>query len=180
MTNQVPVVGILMIVNGSLTCVLAVGAFVVTAITSLERHRHRQEEAILIVFLGFGGVLLLCAGLLNIFGGIRALKYRNRAFVLTCLFFNLVPTLTIYCTANSLGLLIYGLIVIFNSDVARAFTLGETGMQADEIRARMDPYWHWRRPTQDFRDRTEHEERYRLPPPRPPAEPGDTGIYPSS
>jgi hypothetical protein len=62
------------------------------------------------------------------------------------LFFNILPMLTCYCLPTSLGLMIYGLIVMFQPDVAQAFALADDGMPAEEIRARLSAQaWRERR-----------------------------------
>jgi len=188
MTNHVPAVAVLMIVNGSLACVMGlIWVGIAVGVMVFETHRPHRDEAILFTLLGTAGVLSIVAGVLNIVGGIRALKYRGRGLVLTALFFNVLPIFTIYCAPTSLGLLIYGLIVMFNRDVAAAFAMGDSGMAPLEIRARFDPYYRWRlQQQQDYEryreeraleDRALEEWRSAPRPPPPPGEPGETGFY---
>lgn len=150
MVPQVTVIGILMIVNGSL-CVLYglllifLGPFMLSLINLQGAPAQAQPQmqqaqqmfqVMSIVYIVLGSVVAI-AGCMNIAGGIAALKFRSRAFVITALFFNLVPAFTCYCTLTSLGLMIWGLIVMFQGDVAHAFTLGASGYSADEIKRRM-------------------------------------------
>ena len=197
MVPQVTVIGILMIVNGSL-CVLYgmllvfLGPFMSSFINfqgappqaqAQVQQAQQVMQVVSIVYIVLGSFVAI-AGCMNIAGGIAALKYRSRAFVITALFFNLVPSFTCYCTLTSLGLMIWGLIVMFQGDVAHAFTLGASGYTADEIKRRMadreyrrdrlrdDDYDDSRRDDEDRprrrRDRDDEPE----PPPKRSAPPG--------
>jgi hypothetical protein len=70
---------------------------------------------------GVIGLPVLAVGLLNIVAGIRCLRLRGRILALVALFSNVVPVFTCYCLPTSVGLMIYGLIVLFHSEVAFAF-----------------------------------------------------------
>jgi hypothetical protein len=85
------------------------------------------------------GILVLTAGVLNLIAGIRTLKFRGRTFALVALFSNVVPMLTCYCAATGLAVMIYGLIVLFNSEVAQAFELAAKGMSPEDVRAHFSP-----------------------------------------
>jgi hypothetical protein len=144
MVPQVQVVSILMIVNGSLVSLMglllaAVGP-TMFVVVGMDQHKapmrpdDRTALTIITVAYTVGGVLVLTAGVLNVIAGIRSLKFRGRALALTALFFNIIPLFTCYCLPTSLGLMIYGLIVFFNADVARAFRLAAEGVLPEEIR----------------------------------------------
>jgi hypothetical protein len=146
MVPQVQVVSILMIVNGALVSLMGlllsvVGPALFFILQAEQRHGRPppQDEAALriisVIYVVLGAVVL-AAGVLNVVAGIRALRFRNRALVLVALFCNVVPLLTCYCSITSLGLMIYGLIVFFNADVARAFELAAEGVPPEEIRDR--------------------------------------------
>ena len=145
MVTQVPVIGILMIVNGSLTTLMglllaAVGPIMFTAIKMDGQGGipPGEENVLTAVSIGYTtlGLLVLTAGILNIIGGIRACNFRGRNFAIVALFFNLLPVFTCYCSMTSIGLMIWGLIVMFNPDTARAFELAEEGYTPDEIKQR--------------------------------------------
>lgn len=151
MVPQVSVIGILMIVNGSLQLLMGILYAVLGPVMfSFFSDFNRQVAAppgqaaqmqqfvtvFSIVYVVLGAIVAL-AGVLNIAGGISAVRFRSRAFVITALFFNIAPLITCYCLPTSLGLMIWGLIVMFQSDVAHAFTLGASGYTADEIKERM-------------------------------------------
>jgi len=194
MVPQVTVIGILMIVNGSLSVLLGIlyavmGPVMFTMMTRQNAAAAPPPEVQQIftwVSIGYvvAGSVVAIAGLMNIAGGISALKFRSRAFVITALFFNILPTFTCYCTVTSLGLMIWGLIVMFQGDVAHAFSLGASGYTPDEIKRRMadreyrrdrqrdDDYDDSRRDDEDRprrrRDRDDEPE----PPPKRSAPPG--------
>jgi hypothetical protein len=146
MVSHVQVIAILMIVHGSLTALMGVlcGALgpAMFALMRLEEQNAQRppdpaDQTMLTamsVVYGVGGLLLLIVGVLTLIGGIRALKFRNRTFVLVALFANALPVFTIYCTATALAVLIYGLIVMFNDDVVRAFQMAEEGASPAQIK----------------------------------------------
>jgi hypothetical protein len=147
MVGQVHVVSILMIVNGALVSLMgvvlaAVGPtmFAMIALDKRGGGLRPQDEGILAFLSAFYvalGLMVLAAGVINIVAGARSVKFRGRGLALTALFFNLVPMPTCYCLPTCLGIMIWGLIVFFQADVARAFELGERGVPAEEIRRRM-------------------------------------------
>jgi len=102
------------------------------------------------------GLLVLVSGMLNFVAGIRCLSYRGRANPLVALFSNLVPMLTCYCIPTSLGLMIYGLVVMFQSDVAYAFSEVARGVPPERFK-------RGRR----YREEELDEEEEELPPKRP-------------
>jgi hypothetical protein len=151
MVPQVTVIGILMIINGALASLLGIftammGPFMFAMFQQMPAGPGAPPQGLIdmisMIYLIVGTVVLV-GGVVNIVGGIRALAYRNRVLVITALFFNIVPMLTCYCLPTSLGLMIYGLIVMFQPDVAQAFALADEGMPAEEIRQRLSAQ-RWR------------------------------------
>ena len=150
MYNQVPIVAILMIVQGALEFLMG-GFLVVMAIIvppMMEDMMRRQPGGpppgmpfmpadfatfAMAIYLAMGVAGLLAAPL-RIIAGIRNLLYRGRTLGITAMFVGLLSGLTCYCAPTSLGVLIYGLIVYFNQQTARAFEMGEQGMSGREIR----------------------------------------------
>ncbi|GEM_PF-4988230 len=193
MVNQVTVIGILMIVNGSLATLLGiliaiVGPLMFSLFTQQGAQMPQEAQQVVtvisVVYLVYGSVIAI-AGIMNIAGGISALRFRSRNFVITALFFN-IAALCSYCLPTSLGLMIWGLIVMFQGDVAQAFTLGMSGYSADEIKQRMgvgrvyrrnDPRWEDERDERPRRDQPDDDlppESRGKPPPR--ADEGDERI----
>jgi len=183
MAAQVTVVGILMIVQGSLACVLGVllafGGVFLSAI-GLDMPGGPPEARDVFTFLSIVyfalGMFAFAGGILNIFGGVKALRYRGRGFVLTALFFNIATIFTVYCAPTSIGLLIYGLIVMFNAEVVSAFNLGEQGMPPEEIKRRFTYYRPRYRRDEDYDEDYRREEPEPRQPP-PPSDQGDTRYY---
>jgi hypothetical protein len=83
------------------------------------------------------GLAGLATGGLRIFAGIRNLKYRGRVLGIVALSLGLLTAVTVFCAPTSIALLIYGLIVYLDSDVAKAFDMGNQGLPPHEIRARL-------------------------------------------
>jgi hypothetical protein len=89
------------------------------------------------VYLALGG-LVLAVSLLRIYAGFRLFGFRNRVVGISSLTFGLATSLTLYCIPISVGLLIYGLIVLLDKPVAAAFELGTQGYTGDQIMAAFD------------------------------------------
>jgi hypothetical protein len=193
MVPQITVVGILMIINGVFA---ALAGIVVALMGPLMFSMFRQMppgpgggppqgfiDMISLMYLLMGTVTMI-GGAMNIVGGARALVFRNRALVITALFFNITPMFNCYCLPTSLGIMIYGLIVMFQPDVAQAFALAEDGQPIEEIRRQLSPdRWRYARyerfddmegPRRRDKGRDEGNDES-LPKPQPPAAPGEPG-----
>jgi hypothetical protein len=149
MVRQVVVVAILMIVQGSLEVVVGIFLLVMAAVMpgvlmnqpgAFGGQGPGAPDAKTIatiataMYAGMGAVAL-AVGALKIFAGIRNLKYRGRILGIVALVSGVASMLTCYCLPTGLALLIYGLIVHLNADVARAFQLGQEGYTPDQIKA---------------------------------------------
>jgi hypothetical protein len=160
MVRQVPVVGILMIVNGLLIAVMGLlyglGMPLLFAALALKEPPPDDAKAFLTVFVsvfGIFGFALLAIAFLHVVAGFRCRRFRNRMLGFIVLFSNVLPLFTTYCAPTSIGLMVYGLIVFFQPDVTRAFAMGDQGVPVEEIlqsfdRPRYDP-----RDDYDDRDR---------------------------
>lgn len=151
MVPQVSVIGTLMIINGVLCIIygivlMALGPFMqqffemqgAQAPPQAQQQMQQMQQMIHVftvvnIVLGAASAL---AGVMNIAGGIAAMRFRGRTFVIIALFFNIAALSTCYCAPTSLGLMIWGLIAMFQKDVADAFTLGASGLSAGEIKDR--------------------------------------------
>jgi hypothetical protein len=150
MAKHIPVVAILMIIQGSLELILG-GLLTVAALffptfiaTVLQQNPAFAKgqgpadvEAVvklaLIFYLGMGAAGLI-AGLLHLIAGIRNVTYGGRVMGLVALIGGLASIATCYCAPTTIALAVYGLIVYFNAESVRAFQLGQQGMSSRAIR----------------------------------------------
>ncbi len=144
MVNQVTVVGILQIGQGVLELVMgsflvAMGFFFATAMRMQPPEAQPPPEEFMTWMQGFywvlGGAVALLA-IMRIAAGIGCFWFRGRVWMMISLFGGLLSSFTCYCAPFSIGLCIYGLIVMFNSSVAHAFQLGSQGVPPAEIKRR--------------------------------------------
>ena len=82
---------------------------------------------------GSMGLVSLVIGVLGIWAGIRMLKFRGRTLGIVALSSGLLSIAGCYCLPTAIGLFVYGLIVLLNEPVKRAFVMGEQGRTAAEI-----------------------------------------------
>jgi hypothetical protein len=143
MVTQVPVIGILMIVNGSLCTLYGIMMMAMgPLIMSMGRARPRPADAEQVMWIMTAayvgiGIVVATAGVMNIVGGMWAMRFRSRPFVLVALISNFVTIVGCHCLPTSLGLMIWGLIVMLNPDVVEGFQLGLAGYSPDEIKDRL-------------------------------------------
>jgi hypothetical protein len=148
MVNQVQVVSILMIVNGALVSLMGlIYALMGPTMFALMRPAPpgpsgasgpgttvtTMTTILSLIYVAIG-LAVLTVGILNIVAGIRSLRFRGRTFALVALFSNLLPMFTCYCLPTSLGLMIYGLIVFFQTDVAYVFERVAAGEPAERFK----------------------------------------------
>jgi hypothetical protein len=146
MVQQVQIVCILQIVNGVLVSLmgllLCLAGPMLFAVISAEKKGNLDAEdqmflSIMSIFYVVFGLLVLIPGLLNIIAPIRAMTFRGRTLWAIALFSNAVPVFTCYCAPTSIAIMVFGLIVFFNEEVAQAFKLGAEGLPPAEIRDRV-------------------------------------------
>ena len=146
LVGHVMPVAILMIVQGGLeffAALVYVGLmfFIPMMMSDLQVGKKMpQPEAFTSILMitygvmGAGGVL---AGGLHVIAGIYGLRFRRRGLGIVALIVGMVSLSTVYCAPTTIGLAIYGLITYSNRAVVAAFALGDAGMPAAEIRARL-------------------------------------------
>ncbi len=81
------------------------------------------------------GVLVLVAGGLKIFAGVKNMKFRSRTLGIVALSSGALTILSCYCLPTALALMVFGLVVYLNDESTRAFQMGEEGTPPDEIKA---------------------------------------------
>jgi hypothetical protein len=143
--HQVKVVAILMIVQGAMECLyglmfVAMGPVMLAIIANDPGTGSPPPPAWIAGIYPVLGLPALVAGALKIWAGILNLKLRGRTLGIVGLFSGLLTIMScaIYCFPTSLALMIYGLIVYFDSDTARAFTIAEDRVPPDEALQRVD------------------------------------------
>jgi len=135
--GQVKFVGILMMVNGVTVAIMggiyvAMGAVMMGSMPPPPAGGGGPPPEIFLVIYGSMGGAALIAGLLNLIAGFRVMMMRNRTFGLVALFSNVLALTTCYCILTAIGMMVYGLVVLFNSDVARAFEMVARGATPEE------------------------------------------------
>jgi hypothetical protein len=142
----VKIVAILMIVQGALECLygllfVAMGPLMLAVIANDPGTGSQPPPPAWIAGIyPVLGLPALLAGVLKIWAGILNLKLRGRTLGIVALFSGLltIASCAIYCFPTSLALMIYGLIVYFDSDTARAFLIAEDRVPVDEVLHRVD------------------------------------------
>jgi hypothetical protein len=138
MVGQVKVVGILMMVNGALSILMgglyaAMGSMFVFGLPGgPPPGGGGPPPGLFAAIYGVIGGLVLLSGLLNAVAGFRVVTFRNRVLGIIALFSNLLALFTCYCMVTGVAMMVYGLIVLFHSDVARAFDLVSRGATPEE------------------------------------------------
>jgi len=134
LVGQVKIVCILMLIHG-ITVVLMGGGLIAAGIfmMTIPPPPGGGPEPWIMggVYAGWG-VLVLACGALNGVAGVRVMLFRNRVLGLVALFTNIFVLFTCYCAITAIGMMVYGLIVLFQPDVARAFELVSQGATPDE------------------------------------------------
>ena len=147
MVSHVPIVSILMMVQGGLEVVMglglvAIGGFFPVMLQMDQNAAGRPQELppeelswVFLVMYGGLGVLTLIAAGLHIFAGIRNYQFRSRVLGIVALAGGLVTMFSCYCAPTAIGLGVYGLIVFLNPEATQAFALGESGKKRGDILA---------------------------------------------
>jgi hypothetical protein len=139
MVQHVRILAVLMMANGAINCLiglaLAIGLPLLLGMENKNQARHDPAEAtVMWVIFGGLGFLVGLFGLFSITAGFFCFRFRARTFVLISIFSNVV----IFLLAGlfgflSIALMIYGLVVMFNPEVARAFRRAAQGFHVDDV-----------------------------------------------
>jgi hypothetical protein len=138
--GQVKIVGILMLIHGIFVCLMgglvaAMGPIILLA----PGGPGGPPPFVAVIYIAIGTVVLAC-GVIQAIAGYRVMYFRNRMFALVALFSNLLPMLTCYCAPTGIAMMIYGLIVLFNSDVARGFEMVAGGATPEDALRELTRY----------------------------------------
>lgn len=145
LVNHVVIVGILQIVFGIMELmmggILFFYAFLFSVILPSVKNGNGPPpppEMIFWISIGSGvaGVIVLLFSILRITTGIFCFWFKNRTLTLVSLIGGLVTALTCYCSPFSIGIGVYGMVVMFDAAVKQAYQLSSDGVSAEEVRAR--------------------------------------------
>lgn len=138
MVGQVQIVGVLMIVQGALDSLMAIGIAIYAFAMPMVFEEMQRDAAArggpatpLPPNAGFGmmvggtvfALLIAAVGIATVVAGVRLLRFRGRVFGITMLCAGMMTLFTCYCFPTSVALAIYGLIVLLSSPVRLAFDL---------------------------------------------------------
>lgn len=151
--SHVPIVAILMMVQGGLEVLLAgyvlvMGVVMAVFVGSAAGAQPAPAQGPPPEMVGWvmGGVYLVVgAGLmagaaLKLFAGYRNYRFRGRTLGLVAMFTGLATVFGCFCFPTALALLIYGLIVYLDQQTVYAFQLGEQGLTVEQIKAHLERY----------------------------------------
>ncbi len=151
MVSQVPILGVLMIVQGVMEVLVSIGiAFYAFAMPMVFEQMRRDAannagggaqpptlppgaENWLMIGGSIFAVVILVIGVLTILSGVRIMNYRSRVLGITMLCCGMLTIATCYCFPTSLALAIYGLVVLLSSPVQHAFDLRSQGHEVTAI-----------------------------------------------
>jgi hypothetical protein len=149
MVGQVKVTGILMLINGILLCLMGTYRALEWPLTMAMGGGPggaggpgggMPAGPLLYMFIAYTvlGIVTIACGGINVFAGIRVMSFRNRKLGIVALFLNIPTMLTCCCMLTSIAMMIYGLIVLFNSDVAQGFEMVSQGATPEEVLRQLD------------------------------------------
>jgi hypothetical protein len=145
LVNQVMVVGILQIVFGAMELLMGgfllfyavIFAFVMPSMPQGGANPPPPEVMFwLSIGFGAGGIVVFGFSILRIVTGIYSFWFKQRTMMLVSLIGGMVTIFTCYCSLFSLGVGIYGLIVMLDPAVRQAYRMSAEGVPAEEIKAR--------------------------------------------
>lgn len=141
MVNQVTIVGILQIVMGCmelfLGALLVFYAFLFSFVMPNQPGAQAPPPQVMFwvsVGLAIVAAVVLFLATLRIIAGIYSFWFRGRIIMFISLIAGFLTSLTFYCAPFSVGLGIYGLIVMMHPGVRKAYEMAKQGMVAGQIR----------------------------------------------
>ena len=144
MVGHLMAVGILQIVFGCLELLmgLLLGFYAVLFSTVLPNMNQPGQAPMdpqvgfwVAVGCGIGAALVTGFALLRIGSGIGSFWFRGRVWMLVSLIGGMITALTCYCAPFSIGVGVYGIIVLLSPAVRRAYEMRAAGMSPDDIKA---------------------------------------------
>lgn len=136
--KQLPVLGVLVIVQGALEAMLALlGIFMVVVMWMVENQAQLKNEfrnaggglqpVVMIVVYGVVAVVMTALSIIRIGSGIAILRRKNRMFAIVSTIICVGSVFTCYCAPTSIAICVYAMILLFHPTVERAFALRAEG-----------------------------------------------------
>jgi len=131
--GQVPLFGIALMVHGGLVLglgllVTAYGGFLLEAFASMDAPQPTPDDPgaamlpdFLVGSMAAVGLANTLVGALQLWAGWRIRVYRSRGLGLAALCSGLITVVGCYCAPTSLGMLVWGLVILLSGDVADRF-----------------------------------------------------------
>ncbi|QDS94191.1 hypothetical protein FF011L_29690 [Roseimaritima multifibrata] len=135
--QQVLPFGILLMIHGGIVLMLGFCAAMFPVIALIAQVEPDEEMWMVVGVYGVIASGLFLIGTLQMLAGWKAIQFRNPFWVYTGFGALSLGLFTCYCTPTSLGLLIWGVILMVHNDVKYAFELGKT-MNRTEVLAVFD------------------------------------------
>ncbi len=147
MVGQVPILGVLMIIQGAFVVILGIGVALLAMVMPAMIMQQMQNNPglqgngpapvtmtrFMLAIYGGISIALLLIGISGILAGLRVFQFQRRVFGIISLSVGLGTIVGCYCFPTALALMIYGLIVLVNQPVITAFELGRQGHSSQEI-----------------------------------------------
>lgn len=151
--SHVPIVAILMMVQGGLEVLIAgyvlmMGVMMAVFVGAAPGPQPAPAQgpppemvgwmmgAMYLVF----GAGLMAGAILKLFAGYRNYRFRGRTLGMVAMFTGLATLFGCVCFPTALALLIYGLIVYLDQQTVYAFQLGEQGQTLEQIKSHLERY----------------------------------------
>jgi hypothetical protein len=146
MVSQVRIMAVLNMVQGGLEFLMSVmylvmgGFFAFVMREEMARQAERRGDPggeaaanfVTILMFALGGIMLVVA-VVRILASLRNYFFQSRVLGIVSLCLGLATVFTGYCALTSIGIAIYGLIVLFNKEVAEGFEMRSNGTPADDV-----------------------------------------------
>jgi hypothetical protein len=145
LVNHVRVVAVLNFLQGLLELAMAfllggMGIFFLVNPEEMVRgmaQAGQPDPEMFVNIMGGGlivmGIALLAAACLRFVASARNFVFRSRTLAIVSLFAGLATALTFYCALTSIAIAVYGLIVMFNREVAEAFEMRDRGATPSDV-----------------------------------------------
>lgn len=99
----------------------------------VQQQNGQDPDAVGGLYLCIGSVLLV-VGLVRLVAAIRNYSFSNRVLGIVSLCLGLVAAFSGCCSLTALGVAVYGLMVLFDTEVGEAFRMKQNGVTPDQIR----------------------------------------------